>query len=84
MSVLFRKHRGQLSESMKTVVEVSYIDDIYDQCALKDSGMNKNDIEIKPYGYDPRIWWDTYIVTWKDHGIIGFTNGPLFEVKEIG
>ena len=33
-------------------------------------------IEVKPYCYDSRIDWDTYIVT-VDHQAVGFTDGPV-------
>lgn len=36
------------------------------------------DVTIEPHGaFDDRIGWDTHIVTIKDHGVVGFTDGPL-------
>jgi hypothetical protein len=34
-------------------------------------------IEVKPYVFDLRIGWDTYIVHIPGFGVIGFTDGPL-------
>ena len=47
MSVLFRRHRGSLTEAMSTVVEVSTIADIYNNSDLPSCGINSDDIEIK-------------------------------------
>lgn len=34
------------------------------------------EVEVDKYTYDPRIEWDTYIVTIGGNAI-GFTNGPV-------
>jgi hypothetical protein len=34
------------------------------------------EIEVKPYTYDERIGWDTYIVT-VDGAAVGFTDGAI-------
>lgn len=75
---LFRKHRGQLDDSLKTTVIVKNLDDlrnaIYEdwemwEDALKKDGLpfNKNSFDIKyePYGNHPdrRCGWYTQIVS---------------------
>jgi hypothetical protein len=74
MSVLFRPHRGWLADSIAEVRTVECIEDIEQALDIKV-------VEVKPYGFDSRIAWDTYIVM-ADLGIkppyvAGFTNGPL-------
>jgi hypothetical protein len=77
----FREHRRFLDEAMETVVEVA------DRAALVEHirtllepwgrTVTDGDLVIAPYAHDDRIGWDTYIVTIKGYGVIGFTNGPL-------
>jgi hypothetical protein len=81
--VKFREHRGGLSESMKTVVEVA------DHAALLEHIRRKfaehwptfppvtaETVHIKPYCYDERIEWNSHIVTLDGYGVLGFTDGP--------
>lgn len=75
---LFRFHRGALDESMETCVELGgmaqlcrHIRRAWGFRAFKDS-----DVEVKPYGYDKRIDWDTHVVTISGNAI-GFTDGPV-------
>ena len=75
-----RQHRGGLKESMETVEEIN---STMNSIALSISTalgfkVAPNEIEIKPYAYDGRIDWDTYIVTINGWGIYGFTDGPVF------
>lgn len=32
--------------------------------------------QVKPYGYDDRINWDTYLIMF-DGGVVGFTDSPI-------
>ena len=77
----FRFHRGTLEDSMKAVWEVETIDDILqifkDEFPMLSHLFNQDTVKIKPYGYDTRIEWDTYIVTIMGLGPVGFTDGPL-------
>lgn len=76
----FRQHRGGLSDSMKTQVEL--LDRaallLYIQSILKPWGRVVLDstLHVQHYGYDDRIDWDNYIVTVDDWGVIGYTDGP--------
>lgn len=38
-------------------------------------------IECKPYGFDPRINWETYIWWVPDFGVLSFTNGNFIETE---
>lgn len=76
MSFLYREHRGMLTDSMKTVVELESKDDLtklihshYNGCGEDTIG----DIKIEWYAFDDRIGWDTHIVTMKGRAA-GFTN----------
>ncbi len=78
----FREHRGGLSASMQTVVEVA------DHAALLEHiakllqpyptapPVTADTVHIKPYCYDERIEWDNHIVTLDGYGVLGFTDGP--------
>lgn len=74
--VLFRPHRGSLAESMREVREVDERMEITWLTCLWVR-------EVKPYGFDARIGWDTHIVLGsktlgeETFSVIGFTNGPL-------
>lgn len=76
--MLFREHRGSLDETMETVVEldptlealIAHIGKLF----MEEDLHPISKIEVKYYGYDARIGWETYIVTSKGWGVIGFTN----------
>ncbi len=78
----YRRVRELLSESMATVVEVE------DKAALWEivrdfskswpgyQDATIEDLEVRPYGFDERIGWDTHIVVLKGSAV-GYTDGPL-------
>jgi hypothetical protein len=88
----FREHRGGLSKSMETVVEVGskgelvahvvkMLEPFYFDRERIEKGLNLSPyswsrINPKPI-YDERIGWHTYIVTLEGYGVLGFTDGPL-------
>lgn len=80
--MLYRSHRGGLSESMKTVVEVNTIEELKDHISSK-IGSKVLDIKIEYYTYDDRIKWETYIVECRvetspnNWFVSGFINGDL-------
>lgn len=81
MPIWFRHHRGSLSDSMATAVVVRSVADLV---ALVGPGLEQyghtltvDEVEVRPYCYDERIAWDTYLVTVHAWGVIGFTSGPL-------
>ncbi len=89
----FREHRGHLVDSMKTVVEVddrpALVSLLQNQLGQFGFSFNDADLLVKPYAYDNRIDWDTYIVTIKGYGVAGFTDGPAVsdsggQTNEIG
>ena len=78
-----RQHRGGFSESMATVVEIEPTRSTLLQ-AIRASDMiglpesiTEDHLRVIPTGIDTRNRWDTHIVTIKDWGIYGYTDGPL-------
>ena len=71
----YRDHRGTLKESMKTVIEVSSINDIICHLNKDYKRFNKKIKEIKfeRVGLDERIKWDTYYVLQRFKGENNFT-----------
>ncbi len=76
--MLYRDHRGGLAESMETVVELK------DRAALDAHiikllepwmVMTPDRIKARWYCNDPRIGWDTWMITVDGYGVMGFTNG---------
>lgn len=60
---LFRFHRGSLSESMKTVVEVKNMQHLTEIVKEAFPELENLKISVEPYGvYDHRIGWDTHVV----------------------
>ena len=77
MSVLYRPHRGGLSEAMSEVSEVETLEDIFKLSELEQWGYFPEDLKIQYYGIDARIAWITYMIYLDDYGILGFTNGLI-------
>lgn len=86
-----RAHRELLADAMETVGEIEptkeavwrylaweKIDVGADEVVLFMNTYSPNDIEVKPYGYDSRIEWNTHIVTLNGDAV-AFTDGPLKE-----
>lgn len=73
----FRWHRGSLSDSLATTVEVT---DRYALFLLLEKDWHEpvsgKAVDIKHYGFDRRIGWDTHLVTINGH-VAGMTDGPL-------
>jgi hypothetical protein len=79
--IRYRDHRGSLDDSMATIIEladraalIAHLRSIYDQKHFGE--WPDAAVKVKPYCYDERIDWDTYIVTLND-GAVGFTDGPV-------
>jgi len=77
MKTLFRYHRGGLTESMATTIEIESKKELISILNKNIFGTDFENITIEPYCFDSRINWDTYIVHLEDYGVIGFTNGEL-------
>jgi hypothetical protein len=73
-NILFRLHRGSLSDSMATARTINTKADLVK--ALDEDGWPHGEIEVKPYGCDDRIGWDTHIVT-VDGMAAGFTSAAF-------
>lgn len=78
---LFREHRGSLHSSITTVRDVAdyaYLVQLLAD-AMRPYGfeVHPDMVEVKPYGRDDRIGWDTHVVQIAGYGVAGFTNGPI-------
>ena len=75
------EHRGMLSDSMETVIEIPATMDALKSAidnSLQFIGIvNVKRIHVKHYCFDKRINWDTHIVTIDDYGVFGFTDAPV-------
>jgi hypothetical protein len=83
MAIKFREHRGGLSDSMATVIEienraglVAHIAKVLEPFHFDKERVDKG-LRVEPYAHDARIGWNTHIVTLKGYGVLGFTDGPL-------
>jgi hypothetical protein len=78
---LVREHRGGLDESMKTVQPVRdrehLVAVIRESLAPFARIVKPDQITVKPYSFDSRIGWDTYIIEIKGYGVWGMANGPI-------
>lgn len=77
-SFQYRDHRGELAESLKTIQVFNdlkgLINYLRKSLSLYHFQFLDSDVEIDYYCYDHRINWNTYIVTIKNLGVIGFTD----------
>lgn len=75
--IKFREHRGPLEESMKTVRVIADRNELVAllRNVFSSSEFFDGDVQIHPYRFDPRIGWNTHIVTIKGVGVAGFTDG---------
>jgi len=80
----YRDHKGSLSESLETTMEVNSIDEIKNHLNNFYNHFGKSVVEIKfkHIGMDKRIGWDTHYVLLrlndeKDFTVAGMSNGNL-------
>lgn len=74
---LFRFHSGgTVMESVAHAIEVTDLESVAKLC--RERGWEFENIELKPYAYDERINWLTYIVT-VDGMAVGYTNHSLVD-----
>jgi len=82
-----REHRGNLAESMATVIEIpptlealkTVINNELSVFGVPE--ITDNMIRIEPYGFDKRINWNTHIVMIAGYGVYGYIDGPLQETS---
>lgn len=79
-----RQHRGGYSESMATTIEIEPTRPALLQAILASDMIGMPDPLTEDMigvtsgmGRDPRNGWDTHIVTIKDWGVYGYTDGPV-------
>ena len=77
--LMFRPHRGSLKESIEELEYFHTLSELKGIVRKLGYSMNVDDIQVCVYLNipDDRIWgWEkTCMVTYKDFGVIGFTNG---------
>lgn len=76
----FREHRGGLSESMGTTVELDTKEDFLKHIEkLARQIVPKDDftVSFEQYAFDSRINWNTWIVMLEGHGVLGIMDGPI-------
>jgi len=75
--IQFREQRGSLRDSMATRVELAGRKELvlHIRKLLSDRMIDEEEIEIKPYAYDSRTGWETYLVSVRDYGVVGFSDG---------
>ena len=85
----YRDHRGSLSDSMQTEIEVNTINDIIEHLNVfyKDFNEEVEEIAFVHVGFDDRINWDTYYVlqrlkSEKHFTVAGMSNGRIGEAKQ--
>jgi hypothetical protein len=85
--MLFREHRGGLSESLETQVRltdrtslVAHVSRMLDPFGFR-YGDRAKPLKVEYYGKHNRStnWKETWIVTLPGYGVLGFTNAPCFE-----
>ena len=75
----YRPQRGGLAESMAKTVELRATIEALGEYLCIDPFA----IEVKPYCYDDRTGWKTYLVT-VDGQAVGFTDSPCTENEQEG
>ena len=78
---LFRFHSGgTIGEAMKNVFEVSDMKSV--EKIIRSRDIPFKELTIKPYGYDERIDWLTYLIL-ADGFPVGYTNHSLLDSSQI-
>lgn len=79
----YRDHRGSLDDSMKTVIEVSSIDDIKNHLneIWKPFGKEVDEIKFDYSWFDERTGWNTYFVLQRLKGETRFTVAGMSDGK---
>lgn len=78
-----REHRGNLYDSLETIVVIQnradLVSHIRDALARFSVIIDADAVSIEPYAADDRAvgWEDTHVVTVKEYGVYGFTDGPV-------
>ena len=77
----FREHRGDLSDSLTTTVEIDGWDDLVAHlkgvlAPFPSVTVTDDALHVEFYAQDDRIDWNSHIVTLDGYGVLGFTDGP--------
>lgn len=71
----YRDHKGSLSDSLETTIEVNSIQEIIDHLNsyCNQFGKEVEEIKFDYSGFDDRVGWDTYYVLHRLKGEANFT-----------
>lgn len=71
----YRDHKGSLSDSLETTIEVNSIQEIIDHLNsyYNQFGKEVEEIKFDYSGFDDRVGWDTYYVLHRLKGEENFT-----------
>lgn len=76
-----REHRAGLAESLLTVQEIRDRTHLVEtlQTSLAPSGfrVDATAVHVEPYTFDPRIGWNTHLITIDGYGVWGMADGPI-------
>ena len=84
----FRDHRGSLTESMATVIDIPPTLEALKIIINTELGkygvpeISDEMITVESYGFDNRIGWDTHIVIVNGYGVYGYIDGPISSITE--
>ena len=79
--ISYRPHRSTLTDSMSAVREFASLEELAEAMADElGRELAVDDLQLKFYGHDHRIGWDTYVLTLEGYGVLGFTDSPGHEV----
>ena len=78
----FREHRGSLNESLQTLVDlddfdalVEHIKTLFAEMGAGAPPVNHDTVRSEFYVYDPRIKWQTWLISVDGWGPVGMTDG---------
>lgn len=78
----FREQRSGFKESMSTVRPCRNMAELKQLCVKLAAPAALENLRLRFYKYDARNNWNTYIVTIKNFGVLGFTDGAPEEEEK--
>lgn len=75
--MMIRLHRGSFDDSQSTMAEIEPTESaVLLYLSARWGQSTTGVVKVAPYVYDPRIKWDTHVVT-LNGDVVAFTDGPL-------
>lgn len=73
----FRPQRVTLAEALDEMVAVRTREELLRTVAVMiGRTVSSDEVDLRHYGFDARIGWDTWMVTWRGM-CVGYTDGPI-------